>query len=95
MPWLSLRSWNLTRAMLASDASGLFFQVIGASAGAVPLPCCQARGRLGSMASAVPMPTMATPLSTTCWATGRRRMPPVTISGMLATFCTSRANSRK
>ncbi|MCY1417195.1 hypothetical protein D9M71_327230 [compost metagenome] len=81
--------------MFANDASALFFQVIGGNAGTLFLPCCQARGRLGSIASAVPMPTMATPLSITCSATGRRRMPPVTISGMRATLCTSRANSRK
>jgi hypothetical protein len=47
------------------------------------------------IASAVAMPTSAMPLSRTCWATARRRMPPVTISGMVAVCAISCANERK
>lgn len=46
-------------------------------------------------ANAVPMPTMSTPLASTCSATGRRRMPPVTITGIRAAARMSRANSTK
>ena len=81
--------------MLASAPSALFFQRIGSSTGALSLPARQSRGRFGSIDSAVAMPTIATPLSTTCSATTRRRMPPVTISGIRATAVMSRANSRK
>jgi len=81
--------------MCADEASCLFFHVIGLSAGTSGRPSRQLRGRSGAMASAVAMPAMATPLSITRSATSRRRMPPVTISGMVATVAISRAKSRK
>ncbi len=81
--------------MFASEARGLFLQVIGRNCGAESLPARQSRGRFGSIASAVPMPTMSTPLASTCSATGRRRMPPVTITGIRAAARMSRANSTK
>ena len=63
----------------------MFFHVIGLSAGTLVRPSRQLRGRSGSIASAVAIPAMAMPLSTTFCATSRRRMPPVTMSGIVAT----------
>jgi hypothetical protein len=48
--------------MCAEEATGLFFQVIGLSVGVSNRPSRQLRGRSGSIASAVAMPAMATPL---------------------------------
>ena len=41
------------------------------------------------------MPAMAMPLSNTCWTTGKRRIPPVTISGMVAMLAICVAKSKK
>ena len=50
LPALKLRNWNLTTAILASEANVLFSHVIGVSSGEIFWPCFQAFGKLGSMA---------------------------------------------
>ncbi|MGY3695320.1 hypothetical protein ACVIGA_005400 [Bradyrhizobium sp. USDA 3240] len=94
-PRLNRRSWNFTTAMAASDAIGLLFQRIGATSGRRSSPRRHAFTKSGLIAIAVAIPAMATPLSSTCCTMPMRRMPPVTMTGILATSAISRAKSRK
>ncbi|MCY1302543.1 hypothetical protein D9M70_522040 [compost metagenome] len=95
MPRLSKVSCFLTIDWVAAEANALFFQATTIGTTAASSPACQRRGRLGSTASAVAIPSIATGPSNTRSATARRRMPPVTISGMRATAAMRSANSRK
>jgi hypothetical protein len=44
-PSLSLRIWKRTATMLANDANGLFFHMMGASSGVLSIPLSQSVGR--------------------------------------------------
>ena len=94
-PKLKRLSWYFTRAMVASDAITLFFQVMGVRVGARSRPSRQANGKEGFKAKAVAIPTKETPAWMTPSATALRRMPPVTISGIFAMAIMFWANSRK
>lgn len=66
LPWLRRRNWYFTTAMVASEATALFFQRMGGISGLGSPSAFQRFGSSGWIASAVPMPATATPLSNIC-----------------------------